>query len=283
MKIIGIDAASRQTDIGLAIGTAERVNGRWRADISAIRTPGPTEDFYRILRRWFDDSVGPFLVAVDAPLGWPATFQNALEGHRAGQALGDIDEPERPRSMTGDDDNIKAHSNALFRRHTDLFIEDKLGKRPLEIGADRIARASSAMLYRLNVEDFGLQMVWTPEVFTSPERDPSLRGMIEVYPAATLQTLDSDLTSPSYKRSSESAKRQRQKIVAHLTSLDSLTVPDSLHQVLAADDDCLDALLCVLAALDFLNDEAMKPEDGPDDRIKREGWIWCRSGGDHRR
>jgi hypothetical protein len=38
--------------------------------------------------------------------------------------------------------------------------------------------------------------------------------------------------------------------------------------------DVLDACVCVLAARDFLANEAAEP--GNPDLAKREGWIWCR-------
>ena len=38
--------------------------------------------------------------------------------------------------------------------------------------------------------------------------------------------------------------------------------------------DALDAVVCLLAAMDFLGGYALPPDDR--DRAEREGWIWVR-------
>jgi hypothetical protein len=58
-------------------------------------------------------------------------------------------------------DNATA-ANAMFRRTTDLFIQQKLKKTPLDVGADRIARtayAALAILGTLRVE-LGMPFRW---------------------------------------------------------------------------------------------------------------------------
>jgi hypothetical protein len=57
------------------------------------------------------------LIAIDAPLGWPKPLAETLIKHRAGMP-------------------IETPANAMFRRNTDLFIQTRLGKRPLDVGAD---------------------------------------------------------------------------------------------------------------------------------------------------
>ena len=57
------------------------------------------------------------------PLGWPSATRELLAKHYAGQAA-------------------KTEPNDLFRLHTDLVIKTRLGKTPLEVGADRIARTT---------------------------------------------------------------------------------------------------------------------------------------------
>jgi hypothetical protein len=64
------------------------------------------------------------LDAIDAPLGWPKPLAETLIDHRAGLP-------------------IETPANAMFRRTTDLFIQRKLKKTPLDVGADRIARTAT--------------------------------------------------------------------------------------------------------------------------------------------
>jgi hypothetical protein len=72
--------------------------------------------------------------------------------------------------------------NELFRRATDDDIKLRLGKRPLDVGADRIARTAAAalkLLDRLRRETGRpIPLAWTPD------EDPTWRA-IEVYPVAT--------------------------------------------------------------------------------------------------
>jgi hypothetical protein len=67
------------------------------------------------------------LIAIDAPLGWPAGAGEAFTAHRAG-------------------DSIPIEADALFRRETDRFVYRLLGQTPLEVGADKIARTALAAL-----------------------------------------------------------------------------------------------------------------------------------------
>jgi hypothetical protein len=75
---------------------------------------------------WLDqrDNV---LIALDAPLGWPRALGACLQSHMAGAPL-------------------DSEANALFRRATDDEIKVRLSKRPLDVGADRIARTAVAAL-----------------------------------------------------------------------------------------------------------------------------------------
>lgn len=67
------------------------------------------------------------LIAFDAPLGWPKEMGRELVNHCAGDSL-----------IVGD--------KVLFRRETDRFIKRMIGKQPLDIGADRIARTAYTAL-----------------------------------------------------------------------------------------------------------------------------------------
>ena len=80
-----------------------------------------------VIAGWVRDSQDPVLIAIDAPLGWPKPLAETLINHLAGMP-------------------IETPANAMFRRKTHLFIQTRLGKRHLDVGADRIARTSYAGL-----------------------------------------------------------------------------------------------------------------------------------------
>ncbi len=127
-------------------------------------------------------SRGTVLLAIDAPLGWPAPLGEALAHHRAGEA-------------------IKTEANDVFRRKTDIFIKKQIGKQPLDVGADRIARTAHAALSLLDKISSQLNtpipLAWSPVI----------EGVsaIEVYPAATLKA--SGITSAKYNIKGKMAVR----------------------------------------------------------------------------
>lgn len=51
---------------------------------------------------------------------------------------------------------------------------------------------------------------------------------------------------------------------------------DPHERVELANADVLDAILCMVAARDFLAGECAPPDETHFDQIKREGWIWVR-------
>ena len=74
---------------------------------------------------WLPNRGVQILSAMDAPLGWPAPVAQSLPNHNAGDFL------------TGTE-------NAFFRRETDRFIRERIGKQSLNVDADRIARTAPA-------------------------------------------------------------------------------------------------------------------------------------------
>ena len=159
--IIGIDCAvdPRRTGLALALENpgglrVEHVVAGLDADALCVR-----------LWHWMAEYPVDVL-ALDAPLGWPAALGAELATHHAG-------------------DPIDMAPNELFRRATDREIKRTLGKQPLDVGADRIARTAVAAL-RL------LQFLRDKCGAAIPVVLDSKRGAgpvaIEVYPAATLQS-----------------------------------------------------------------------------------------------
>ena len=200
---------------------------------------------------------GDLLVALDAPLGWPAALGPALASHRAGECL-------------------DWGPNQLFRRHTDDVIREQLGLRPLEVGADRIARAAVEALRVLGelrrLLEADLELPTSSRFFVADRAEASRRAgrsaAIEVYPAAVLTALG--LPSRMYKRPDQEAVRAR--ILSALEHRGYAELPPEMHATALAQPDVLDAVLCICSALEFLQRRVIEPEQ--DANLAQEGWAW---------
>jgi len=235
VAVVGIDAATDARRTGIAFAT-------WSPHVTRVAAARPGEsadDLVRHATAWVADA-GRWLVAIDAPLGWPTPLGERLPSHRAGVPLG-------------------AESDELFSRQTDRAIRERIGKTPLEVGADRIARTAVTALDLLGAiaQRVGspVPLAWGPD-FAGPG------AAIEVYPAGTLRAMG--LRATGYKHDPE-----RRAELAHTLRRDVALPKDA-----ADNEHVLDACLCVLAAADFLAGRAPGPDDA--ERAAREGWIWVR-------
>lgn len=238
-RIIGVDCATVESKIGIALGTF----GDGDLTICEVRTGGTERPVDASLKRWIEDAEGSVLLAFDAPLGWPTSLGSTLAEHRAGMP-------------------VAVESNVLFRRATDRFIHDNLGKKPLDVGADRIARTAHAALQLLEALRRKLSepipLAWSP---TNRARVTA----IEVYPAATL--IAHGFRSTGYKKPTERAARQE-----IITSMRTVAQVRGGQAEMEGSADALDAAVCLVAAADFLSGRALSP---PDQLLaEREGWIW---------
>ncbi len=133
-----------------------------------------------------------------------------------------------------------------------------MGKLPLEVGADRIARTAQAALRLLAAVRQRTGLVLPPPL-RLPLAGPG--AAVEVYPAAMRRGLPTDAQGGA-------------GLADYLTERLKMS-----RQTLAAleDPDTRDAVLCVLAGADVLAGRAIAP--GPAERAvaRRKGWIWCRS------
>jgi Protein of unknown function (DUF429) len=184
------------------------------------------------------------LLAIDAPLGWPVDLATSLLHHEAG----------------GD---LPTAADLLFHRQTDAEIERRLGKRPLEIGANLIARTAHAALSFLvevrRLSRMPVPLAWSPSSSAGPRA-------IEVYPAATLRA--HGIQAGEYKRTSELDGRRG--LLGRLGA--RVTLPEN-RQVLEDSADALDAVVCLIAGADFLEGRAVPPTDLV--QARKEGWIWA--------
>ena len=234
VNVIGIDCAADPDNVGLA-------RGRYHEGMMAVQEVRQgSADMTGTIIAWAIR--GPTLFAMDAPLGWPAPFGQALATHEAGGAL--------PIGLP-------------FERETDRVVHRVIGRKPLDVGADRIARTARSALRLLHgLRDelaHPVPLAW----------DPDIQGAraIEVYPAGTLKA--HGLPHSGYKRPEQAAERA--EILDGLAGELSLG-PELRAQV--ATHDQLDAIVCLLAARDFLNGDALPPED--DEMARKEGWIWVK-------
>ena len=199
-----------------------------------------------------NEASSPTLIALDAPLGWPGALAEVLPAHLAGRA---------PRFT----------ANEMFRRRTDDVVKEKLNKQPLDVGADKIARATHAALWFLGslreTTRLAMPLAWSPGHATGV-------SVIEVYPAATLIAYGL-LPSLSYKKSTKESKYERRKLVDGLA--DIVELGEAARDEMVACHDLLDAAVCVIAGVDFAEGSVVEPTNGDLEKAKREGWIWFRT------
>ena len=237
--IVGVDCATVDEKIGLALADYER----GRISIREATLCARERSAVATVAKWLDRPVARALLAIDAPLGWPEPLARTLAVHKAGERL--VTPP-----------------NEMFRRATDRFIQSRLSKTPLDVGADRIARTAHAALQFLHdvrqQRGIAIPLAWNVDFL----------GIcaIEVYPAATL--VSHRFRSSGYKKPQHVDER-RQILASIATAIDITT-----HQALfEGSADALDAAVCVLSARDFLQGRAMAPQDHA--LAEREGWIWA--------
>ena len=224
-------------------------------------------DFAKCLKPWaaIDDQIsqwikeeGNCLLALDAPLGWPEPLSKTLVPHKAGAALQKQVDPML----------LREQANLVFDRETDRRIRKTI-KNPLSVGGDKIARtahAALAFLQRLrNKTDHKIPLAWEHK-----DVGGGKVAAIEVYPAATLEVCG--LPHTGYKKGNK-AQATREQIIKGLK--EKMTLPEEeVEKEMRANDDVLDAVVCVLAAADFARKDACPPENR--ELAKKEGWIWVR-------
>lgn len=239
VRIAGVDCAVDPAKIGVALGEMDGEGCR----ILEAKLCSASEPPEGVLERWHRQA--PLdLLALDAPLGWPVALSQTLPWHSAGCG-------------------IQAEPQQLFTRLSDREIHTRLKKKPLEVGADRIARTAVAALKLLETlrrstgEEFPLAWQSLP---------PAQPSAIEVYPAATIRA--SGLPIVSYKKPPQRDARQTM-----LESLPKKFAVEAYREVAMKSADVLDAILCVLAGWNFCRGLSVPPDDLL--TAKREGWIWA--------
>lgn len=229
LQLVGIDCATEDKKVGVAFGQLKDT----RLVVERAFTCNKEASAAKTISENLLKTEDPALLAIDAPLGWPQTLSRVLAKHRAGEEL-----------------NVEP--NDMFRRATDKFIKVRTRKTALDVGADRIARTAFAALKLLG--DMRRQVgVPIPLAWEWP---PTERlSAIEVYPAATL--VAHKFRSGGYKK--------MEHIAARNEIIDSIRPFADFHSdvldAVSRNPDALDAVICLVAARDFLLGKAMSPED----------------------
>ncbi len=241
MLIVGLDAASQLENFGFALGRCEE--GKVNVLAAGLLTGGVS-----VLHGFIKAHVvksEPILVAIDAPLGWPVALGDMLKTHAAGKY-------------------IARKKDELFRRCTDEVIRGITRKAPMEVGADRIARAAHSALEVLHQLRAGLErelpVLWTVR--------GDLDGVIEVYPGAMLKAMG--ISPNKYKEPHQVEAREQIAKALH-------AIAPRLGKYVSQKADIFDACLCLVAAADFLAGRCRAPTAVELPFAEREGWIWVRS------
>jgi predicted RNase H-like nuclease len=242
--IVGVDCATQEERMGLARGILS-ADGALSVERVTLGTAG--ESAAASVCQWIESQPN-FVLALDAPLGWPARLGESLVQHVAGAEL--APQPDE-----------------LFRRRTDRLVAKALGKTPPDVGADRIARTARAALAML-----GAVRVLAGRPIPLAWRQASESGVIEVYPAATLITRG--VSGVGYKAGTAQGRKARDEILQRLAKeADIKTTRD----VMVEDANLFDAMVCVLAGADFARGHCVDPPDR--DLARKEGHIWFRGTG----
>lgn len=243
--IIGIDCATIASKTGLAL--AEYDNGvLCIKDCRVADTKTPVADQ---IYSWIQ-IVERALLAMDSPLGWPLSMGEALVKHKAGAPI-----------------RIKA--NNLFRRCTDEVVRRTLGKSPLEVGADRIARTALVALSFL--EDLSV-LVGKPIPLAWDAQFDGGVWAIEVYPAGTLRAYQKlDLVTDS-----TDASLKKRSLLNRMSESGALQFEKGKDKAID-NEHVLDSVLCAISAVDFLERRVIAPVSNKErDFAQKEGWIWVR-------
>jgi predicted RNase H-like nuclease len=241
VTLIGVDCATVSSKVGLALASMEDSRPRVLKTTTGHRIKS-IDGLASFIASWIPEA-GPTLLALDAPLGWPTRLGETLVHHSAGMPL-------------------STEADQLFSRYTDHFVHTKIGKKPLEVGANLIARTAHAALDLLQklrkLTGQPIPLAWNRHIKEG-------LSAIEVYPAATL--LAHKIIKPRYKKEEQGKKHQ--DIFNGLA--ERLVLPE-YTALLTSNADALDAVVCVLAAADFLSGKTFAPLDKK--LAQKEGWIW---------
>lgn len=244
MRVIGIDLAASPASTGVVV--MEDTAGGW-----AVRPiEGEADDDLLVSLAAGADAIG-----VDAPLGWPDAFVEAVTAHHRGD----------PWPGTTD-------RRPLTHRLTDRLTREAVGRYPLSVSADLLGVV--AMRAAL------LQQRWADEVWSGVPAPRDGSGVVsETYPAAAFAAWSIVCRGYKARNRPEEARAVRGSVVGELSRstrewLDSAAIADAA----VASDHLLDTWVCALIALAVRAGATARPDVAQAEVARREGWIHVPTG-----
>ena len=239
MRVLGVDLAAQPASTGL-VRVSPAAEGRWRA----TTVDGPADDDTIVEAAREVDVVG-----VDAPVGWPVDFVDAVSAH------------DRSEPWPGTTDRSR-----LTHRDTDRTARELCGRWPLSASADRLG--SVAMRCAL------LQTRLADEVWGTPAPRDGSGALVEVYPAGALAMWQIEARGYKSARNPGDATTVRASVLDRMAS-DTGSWLDlaAVREAAVASDHVLDALLCALIALAAKTGSTHGPTDAQRAAALVEGWI----------
>jgi predicted nuclease with RNAse H fold len=233
--VAGIDLASDPARTGVALLRVDPTGGT--VDPKALA--GSDEALVGLSE--LADAVG-----VDAPLGWPAPYVEAIARHHAAKGWPETRDPVEQRRL-------------LCRRETDRVVMAETRLVPLSVAADRIGVVA--------MRAARLQQLWSNALDVPLPRDGS-GWLVEAYPAAALRRWQ--LPHRGYKELSGATVRAG-LVDELLEAAPWLSVDHPAR--LQGSDHYLDALVSALVALAAKVGHTLAPGPGQVALARREGWI----------
>ena len=282
LRIIGIDCAADPKNIAVAFADK-------RGDTLSIHDvefgKGGAEDrshrLQALAKKVRCRISGPTLLALDAPLGWPASMGDNLKEHHAGLSEG-----------------LPEAADDLFQRQTDQFVAWRTGKTPLEVGANLIARVTHTALRLLEyvIPDRSERRplsgrchmthgVNTIEVYPALAGPKFLRSEDDTGPTdwdgvasdlKAMKAIKSKVGKPEdFNPWPQVCKKLEDKLSCDGLSFEIDTPVRKKKESKRLRDHGLDAILCAWIGARFLAGQCEEPpENICDDILAREGWIW---------
>lgn len=241
LLLLGIDAAASDAKTGLVALEAGSLAVRHVA-------LGKEVPVSQLLAQWLSAHHGAVMACIDAPLGWPAEYCSILVSHQAGEP-------------------IRADKEHFFPRITDKLVHQKLGKRPLEVTANYIARTAHRALQWIG--DLNQLTGSAFHLFLDAEKIPYY-GLAETYPAGWL--ISEQLFHKGYKRDAD----LRERLLLQIVKRYALGITTEQRTAVIRWEHTFDALLCCLCGLDIVQQRCLSPKDlaVPETIARKEGWIW---------
>jgi len=241
--ILGVDLAGDPANTGVAVlrPGPDRV-------VVEIGRPPVTDEVLVELGREAD------VVGVDAPLGWPDPFVEAVGLHHRGLPWPMADDPVAQRRL-------------LSKRATDRFVRLRTGTDPLSVSADRIGAVA--------MRAARLQTLWA-EGWNGPADRGGSGRLVETYPAAALRQWG--LVHRRYK-GRDRADARTALVETLLAAAPWLDCAGAAGVACRSSDHSLDALVSALVALAASRGLTTPPQPGEESaRASREGWIHVPTG-----